>query len=300
MKKSISSINLIILALVFLAACSSKKNETADESNTHSETVEETEAFPASEALGWRLGAQAYTFNRFTFEEALDKISAAKLKYVEAYPGQKIGAGFEGDTGFKMDAETRDKVKELIESKGLKLVNYGVTGGKDEAEWRALMDFARYMGIETITSEPKFDQLEMIDKLANEYGVNVALHNHPEPSIYYHPDTVLKALEGRSSRMGACADIGHWVRSGLDPVECLQKLEGKIISFHFKDLNKEARDANDVPWGQGVCNVEGVLKEMKRQGFEGVFSVEYEHNWDNNLPEVIESVQYFEKVAASL
>jgi hypothetical protein len=39
-------------------------------------------------ALGWKLGAQAYTFNRYTFFEAIDKIKASDLNYVEAYPGQ--------------------------------------------------------------------------------------------------------------------------------------------------------------------------------------------------------------------
>jgi sugar phosphate isomerase/epimerase len=52
--------------------------------------------------------------------------------------------------------------------------------------------------------------------------------------------------------MGACADVGHWMRSGLDPLECIKKLDGHIICLHFKDLNKMGPDAHDVPWGTGV------------------------------------------------
>ena len=37
----------------------------------------------------------------------------------------------------------------------------------------------------------------------------------------------MKVCEGRSDRIGACADIGHWYRSGLVPVECLKKLQGR-------------------------------------------------------------------------
>jgi sugar phosphate isomerase/epimerase len=85
----------------------------------------------------------------------------------------------------------------------------------------------------------------------------------------------------------------------LDPVECLQKLEGRIISLHMKDLDKRGvRNAHDVPWGTGNCNVAGVLHELHRQGFKGVFSAEYEHNWENNLPEVKESMDYFKRVAS--
>ena len=51
------------------------------------------------------------------------------------------------------------------------------------------------------------------------------------------------------------------MRSGLNPVECLKKLEGRLISFHFKDLNKAGGDAHDVPWGTGACNVPAMLAE---------------------------------------
>lgn len=65
-------------------------------------------------------------------------------------------------------------------------------------------------------------------------------------------------LDGRSDLMGVCADIGHWVRSGLNPVDCLRQLEGRVISLHIKDLNKfGVRDAHDLPWGTGNSNVAG-------------------------------------------
>ena len=87
----------------------------------------------------------------------------------------------------------------------------------------------------------------------------MAIHDHPKPSHYWNPDTVLEAVKGRTPLMGACADTGHWLRSGLTPLDCIKKLEGRIISFHFKDLNKPGNDAHDVPWGTGVCDVPGML-----------------------------------------
>jgi sugar phosphate isomerase/epimerase len=107
-------------------------------------------------------------------------------------------------------------------------------------------------------------------------------------------------VEGRSERIGACADVGHWVCSGLDPVECLRALEGRIISLHFKDLNEKARQGHDVPWGTGVCNVPEMLQELKTQKFKGVFSVEYEYNWDNNVPEIAKSLEAFHKITSNL
>ena len=71
--------------------------------------------------LGWKLGAQAYTFNRFTFFEAIDKIDSCGLKYVEAYPGQTIGGGIEGKMDYHMDAAKRTKILQRLKEKGILL-----------------------------------------------------------------------------------------------------------------------------------------------------------------------------------
>ena len=255
-----------------------------------------------SDPLGWRLGAQAYTFNRFTFFEAVDKIASAGLKYVEAYPGQRISEDGPEKISHTMSAELRRKVQKKLNAAGVKWVCFGVTGGKDEADWRKLFEFAKAMGIETITAEPDPAHMDCVERLCEEFQINLAIHNHPKGSHsrYWNPDTVLAAVKGRNPRIGACADTGHWARSGLDPLECLKKLEGRIISLHFKDLNERSPEAHDVHWGTGACNVYALLSELKRQGFQGVFSIEYEHNWDNSLPDVKECVKYFRLAAAAL
>ena len=244
--------------------------------------------------LGWKLGAQAYTFNRFTFFEAIDKIDSCGLKYVEAFPGQSIGGGIEGKMDYHMDAATRTKILQKLKEKGIKMVSYGVVNAKGDADWLQLFEFGKAMGLENFTSEPDEKDIPLISKLCDEFKINLAIHNHPQPSHYWNPDIVLAALKGQSKRVGSCADIGHWVRSGLDPVECLKKLEGHVIQLHFKDLNeKNNKEAHDVHWGTGVSNVDGVIKELKRQRFKGVISVEYEYNWYNSVPDVTASVKYF-------
>jgi L-ribulose-5-phosphate 3-epimerase len=43
-----------------------------------------------------------------------------------------------------------------------------------------------------------------------------------------------------------------------------------------------------------------MLAELNRQKVETVFSIEYEHNWDNSLPEIAQCVEYFDKIATEL
>jgi sugar phosphate isomerase/epimerase len=251
---------------------------------------------PNAEKLGWRLGCQAYSFNRFTFCEALEKNASLGLHYIEMYPGQTLSKDKPGvRTDESMSAQVRKEVKKRLADADIKLVCYGVTGAG-----RGTFEFAKDMGIETIVSEPGFDQFDELDKLCEEFEINLAIHNHPKASRYWDYKTVLKVCEGHSKRIGSCADTGHWMRSEINPLEAIKALEGRIISFHFKDLNKYGGGAHDVPWGTGQGDVKGMLTEIHRQGLKAVFSIEYEHNWMNSLPEIAQSVKYFDKVAAEL
>ncbi|MEH6308147.1 sugar phosphate isomerase/epimerase [Olivibacter sp. CPCC 100613] len=253
------------------------------------------------EKLGWKLGAQAYSFNRFTLAEAIAKTDSCKLKYIEAYPGQNIGGGVEGKMDFTMSKEKRAQVLQLLKDKGITLVAFGVVNADSPEGWRQLFEFAKAMGIKNINTEPKQEDLPLIGKLANEFKIKVSIHNHPNPTHYWSPEIVLNAIQLANSKyVGACADIGHWVRSGLDPIECLQKYKGHINHLHFKDLNEKSRDAHDVHWGTGVGNVKGVMQELKNQKFKGMLSAEYEYNWLANSADIAASAENFRKLVKEL
>lgn len=249
-----------------------------------------------AEKAGWRLGIQSYTFHKFTYQEAVDKAQQLGLKYMEIYYGQPLGKDIPGTMDFKMDQEMQQKVLAYAKSKEIKIVASGVVSCKDEAEWKQLFGFASAMGIELITCDPEYKHLKYIDQLANEYKIDVAIHNHPKPSAYWNPDLFLNAVKGLSHRIGACVDVGHWKRMGIDPIEGVKKFEGRLKSFHFKDIKEKVAgeaEQHDVIWGTGICNVDGILKELKRQKFKGVFAIEYEYNWDNSVPDIKECIGYF-------
>ncbi|MCW3464731.1 sugar phosphate isomerase/epimerase family protein [Chitinophaga nivalis] len=253
-----------------------------------------------ADALGWKLGAQAWTFNHFTLAEALEKMDSCGIQFVEAYPGQVIGGGIEGKMDYHMPPAKQEQVKSLFKKKHKVLMAFGVVVPDSEADWRALFDFANRMGIQVITSEPQAEYLDLISSLCDQYNIKLAIHDHPNPSPYWSPESVLKAVEGRSKLMGACADIGHWVRSGLDPVECLKKLNGRVISLHMKDLNNKTADSHDLVWGNGVCQISKVLETLKNQKFKGLFSAEYEYKWDYNVPEVKASAAFWRQMVTNL
>jgi sugar phosphate isomerase/epimerase len=241
---------------------------------------------------GFAIGCQAYTFNRFTVYEAIEKTVQAGGKVIEFYPGQKLS---KDEPNVKWDhnasAETIQKVKDKLAAAKVTAVNYGVVDiPKDEAEARKVFEFAKTLGLYAITTEA-VDALDTIEKLVKEYDIKVGFHNHPKrannPNYrMWDPNYVLSVVKDRDARIGSCADSGHWVRSNLNPVDCLRILKGRIISSHLKDLNEMGPAAHDVPFGSGVSDVPALLNELKAQSFAGNVSIEYEYHWENSTPEV--------------
>lgn len=252
-----------------------------------------------AEKLGWHLGTQAWTFRDRTTFEAIDIAHALGLRYIELYPGQQMMPGKPGvKVGTDMTKDERAELKAKLKSANVSAMSFGVVGMEnDENQARAQFEFVKDMGMTTLTCEPKKEAWDLVAKLADEYGINVAVHNHPKPSFYWNPDTVLEFVMGRTKRVGACADTGHWPRSNLPTVESLKKLEGRIFELHFKDIAKGI----DQPWGTGEGQARAMLEELKRQGFKGRVYVEYENGEGRPLEEnVAKCIAFFDATAKEL
>ena len=257
---------------------------------------------PNAAKLGWRLGCAAYSFNALTFHETIAKVAALGLDAVEGFTWQALSKEKpKVQTNPSMSADDRKETKARLADAGVKLLSIYCQALDKEDACRRTFEFAKEMGIETLVGEPPFAAYDLIEKLCDEFQINLAVHNHPQPSQYWNPETLLKLCQGRSKRIGACCDTGHWVRSGIGPVEALKKLEGRIISFHLKDVSEAGRkDAPCVPWGTGKGEIKPILAEVRRQGFKGFFPVEYEPYSPDNPAKIAQCIEYFDKVAAEL
>jgi sugar phosphate isomerase/epimerase len=284
--KRIFLIGLLSLPLSFIS-CSN--NENSNDNNVKTTIINE-------DKVPWKVGVLAYTFRNFTFFEAVDKAKELGLAAIGGYPGQEIGGGIEGKMGFDMNAEKREKVLAYLQKQGVKMVDFGVVTPSSNEDWRKLFEFADAMGIPVIVSEPKPEQLEKVVALGDEFDIDIAIHNHPSPSIYADPEVMLATIQQYSNRLGVCADVGHWIRSGFDPVQSLKKLEGRLMELHFKDESVLGKEAEEIVWGTGVANVKGMLEELKHQNFSGVLAIEYESRPEDNMDEIKQSLQYYHDV----
>jgi sugar phosphate isomerase/epimerase len=259
---------------------------------------------PRAQKIGWRLACQLYTFRDRSFYEALDAISSLGIRNVEScffLPLDKKRPDLK--TSEALPTDVRREIKARLKDYGIRMINYYAPVDGNTANFRKIFDFAKEMGAKTLVAEPPAEVFEKLDELCNEYKINLAIHNHPKSpqSKYWKPENVLKVCEGRSKRIGFCCDTGHWVRSGLDPVECLKKAKNRIIAMHLKDVIESGKpEARDVPLGTGKANYTAVLKELHDQKFRGVMTIEYEHLSPKLVEDVAKCAKFMEEFAASV
>jgi sugar phosphate isomerase/epimerase len=247
------------------------------------------------------LAVQCWTFRKFSFFEALQKIKDLGIKYVQPYPGQILEKN-NPDVKFdhNLPDDQIDRVKKKLKELGLTLVSYGVVAlENNEENMQKVFEFAQKMGIRTIVTEPDYDDYSLIEKMVKKYRINVANHNHPTPSKYARPETVIYRVDGLDPRIGACADTGHWMRSGVNPLEALRALKGRIQDVHLKDLNAfGTKNAYDVPFGEGKANIHDILAELTLQDYPGYISIEHEkkEDIDNPSPAVKKGLDYIKSI----
>lgn len=251
----------------------------------------------ASIKTDWKLAVQSYTFHKFSLMEALDKVQELGIHYIEVYPGHRLGEGF-GELTFlpTLDADVQKRIKQEAKKRDISLIAMGVIVVDDASDWESYFSFAKNMGLEYLTAEPALQHWDEVERLVQQYDIKLAVHNHPKPSLYWHPDSLLKAIAQRDQRIGSCADVGHWSREGLDALAGLKKLNGKVLSLHFKDITSAPSTGHEMPdtiWGTGLLDIKGMLQELKKQGFNGSLAIEYENNWENSVPDIQKNLNYY-------
>ena len=234
----------------------------------------------AASASNLNLGLQIYSLRNYKVDEALQHTRDLGFKFVEFYPGMYPIAS---------DAAAIDTMKKKLADLGLTISAHGVNGfSKDEAANRKVFEFAKAAGIRTLSANPSPDSLPNLNDLVKEFDIRIAIHNHGPNTSYSKAIDVLHAVEKYDPRIGACADLGHFIRSGEQPVEVIRVLKGRLYGIHLKDFAEMKADAKGVILGKGHINVPAVMAALVAADFpaDGALSVEYEENPQNPLADI--------------
>ncbi len=233
---------------------------------------------------GFKMGIQSYSLRHYKVDEALTHTKDLGLKYWES---------FRAHLPLTDSAETIATYKKKLKDNGVQLMAYGVQGfGKDTDANRREFEFAKAMGFPVISADPAPESLDNLDKLVDEYKVNIAIHNHGPGSRYSKIEDCLKVMRNHHERIGACVDTGHYLRSDVNPVEAIEAFGPRTYGVHLKDV-KHLPDGNKQfkILGQGDLDVVGCLKLLKKLKFEFCMALEYEENPTNPLADIRECLK---------
>ena len=246
-----------------------------------------------------KLGVATYSFREFQRDLCIKHVKALNIEYVDVKefhlpqtdPPAAMAAG-----------------RKAFDKAGLKVIGGGNVGlaEPDEAGLRTHFEYAKNVGFPMMICAPRHENLSIIEKLAKEYNIRIAIHNHgPEDKHFPTPQSVLEAVKNMDARMGLCMDIGHTVRAGADPVETIVQAGPRLFELHMKDLKELNGTAGQpsfgqVPVGDGAIPIVAIFKQLKKTGYKGVCSLEYEIEADDPMPGMQKSFAYMRGVLAGL
>jgi sugar phosphate isomerase/epimerase len=242
---------------------------------------------------GLKVGLTSYTLRKFSLDEAIAMTNELGVKYISLK---------DMHLPFRSTTAERQLAHQKITDAGLILMGGGVIYMKNNPdEIRAFFEYAKDAGMSTIVCSPDPEALDTIEKMAIDYDIRVAIHNHgPGDKKYPSPLDVLRLVKHRDRRMGVCMDVGHTVRLGEDPVVVLRKCGGRLYEFHMKDVTSATPDGKPTEVGKGVIDISAVLRALVKMKYPYHVALEYEANGDAPMPGVKESIVFMRGVLATI
>jgi sugar phosphate isomerase/epimerase len=218
----------------------------------------------------YRIGVETYCFHDVDLAATLAHTKALGLRYLELHDGH-----LPHDSA--PDALTRARA--ALDAAGIAPEGVYIHDAftADETIARPIFKYAKRMGFAYINGGPKHEALPVLDRLAPEYGIRIAIHNHGPGSRYETLEHVTSVLD-RYPHLSACVDIGHFARSKVDPVRAIRAVGRKAVAVHVKDV--DAAGGNLVV-GEGTIDMPGVFAALAETGFSGLLVLEYEGDFDN-------------------
>jgi type 1 glutamine amidotransferase len=179
--------------------------------------------------LGLRVGFSAGAFGPISFSEAAAKADALGTGFLEASSSQNVSPEIPKSLDYNLSPDEVAKVKNRLAELRLRLVAYRAGAiPADESSRRRLFAFAKAVDTETIVTTAAPAALPELDKLALEFGINVAFESS-------NPKTLMSSLEGRSSRLGLSADTAAWAQAGIKPADGLRLVNDRLLGLGLTD-----------------------------------------------------------------
>lgn len=237
------------------------------------------------------VGIAGYTFAKFDLEKSI-----AMMKRIGVYNLSLK----EIHVPLNSSQETIDAAMAKFKDAGINVYTVGVIYMKTREAVDMAFAYAKKVGVHMIVGAPSYDVLDYAEQKVKEYDIKLAIHNHgPEDALYPGPKDVYDRIKDKDPRMGLCIDIGHATRAGVAVDKAVKEYKDRLFDLHIKDVSKAEKDGKAIEIGRGVIDFPALVKALKKIGYKGVCSIEYEKDMTDPLPGIAESIGYFKGVMAA-
>ena len=249
---------------------------------------------PKKQEHEFAIGIQSYSLRGFSVEDAIQHAGALGCAHMEFYSAHFDPASKPAEI---------ESMKQTMGAAGMKMLGHGVNHfSADHEANRKLFVFAKAAGIKNLSADPDPDAFESLDRLVKEFDIRIAIHNHGPNHRYNKALDVLDAVQPYDQRIGACADLGHYIRSGEDAVQVIRLLGDRLHGIHLKDFAEMKDKTHGVILGEGHLDVEGVFAALAHVKFpkDGCLSLEYEENEKDPIDDIRQCLAIAHKAAAKV
>ncbi|WP_422930696.1 sugar phosphate isomerase/epimerase family protein [Singulisphaera sp. PoT] len=243
----------------------------------------------------FKLGLQSYSLRGYTkggqadVEKALAVTKELGLHFWESYPAHVPPS---------TDPAAVAASKKKVEAEGVKVIGYGVVHfTKDHAANKNIFTFAKELGVDYVSADPDPDSFESLDKLVEEFGIAVGIHNHGPGHRYDLIDKIAKVIKDHHPKIGCCVDTGHFLRSKEDPVRAVEVFGKRVYGVHLKDV-KDAEHFTIL--GKGDLRTVDLFKALAKINYSYCLAVEYEESPENPYADLVQCLATAKAAAAAL
>jgi len=218
----------------------------------------------------YRIGVESYCFHDVDFAAAIAHTTELGLGHIELH---------DGHLPYNAPPADLQRAKQAFADASVKPDGVYIHDAftDSEAIARPIFEYARTVGFSYINGGPRREALPLLNRLASEYGVQIAIHNHGPKARYETLEHVTSALEAHPN-LRACVDIGHFARSRVDPAAAIRAIGRRTIAVHIKDVDSAGEN---VVVGEGTIDLPGVFAALAETGFAGLMVLEYEGDFDS-------------------